>query len=98
MALVTLSPEAVASFRRLPPAIRIQFDRILVPFGASGRLRFPGPYPVQQLEGAPNLWTLRIGTYRGIFRWDGHEVRFVRFGPRRGVYQRLPKRSGQVHC
>jgi mRNA-degrading endonuclease RelE of RelBE toxin-antitoxin system len=91
MALVTFSPEAVASFRRLPPEARTQFDRILVAFGAPGRLRLPGPYPVHQLEGAPSLWTLRIGRYRGIFRWDGHEVRFVRFGPRGGVYQRLPK-------
>lgn len=91
MALVTFSPEATASFRRLPSEIRNRFDEILIDFGAAARLRLPGPYTVHQLEGAPNLWTLRIGGYRGIFRWDGHEVRFIRFGARGYVYQRLPK-------
>jgi len=91
MALVTFSPEATASFRRLPPKIRSRFDEILLGFGTSGRLRLPGSYPVHQLEGSPNLWTLRIAGFRGIFRWDGHEVRFIRFGSRGRVYQRLPK-------
>ncbi len=91
MALVTFSPEAIASFRRLPPEIWSRFDEILLGFGSSVRLRLPGPYPVHQLEGSPNLWTLRIGGFRGIPRWDGHEVRFVRFGSRGRVYQRLPK-------
>jgi mRNA-degrading endonuclease RelE of RelBE toxin-antitoxin system len=43
------------------------------------------------LSGGRALWTLRIGPYRGIFRWDGDEARFIRFGHRRSVYQRLPK-------
>lgn len=91
MALVTLSPEAITTFRRLPPEIRNRFDLILVEFGSPARLRLPGSYPVHQLEVSPNLWTLRVGGFRGIFRWDGHEVRFIRFGARGGVYQRLPK-------
>lgn len=37
------------------------------------------------------LWTLRIGDFRGIFWWDGHEVRFIRLGSRGRVYQRLPQ-------
>jgi mRNA-degrading endonuclease RelE of RelBE toxin-antitoxin system len=91
MAHVTFSPEAMTSFRRSPPEIRNQFDRTLVEFGARGRLRLPGRFPVHQLEGAADLWTLKVGGFRGIFRWDGHEVRFVRFGARGRVYGRLPK-------
>lgn len=91
MALVTFSPEAIASFKRLSPDMRRRFDEVLLKFESSSRLRLPGSYPVHQLEGAPNLWTLRIAGYRGIFRWDGHEIRLIRFGPRGAVYQRLPK-------
>ena len=91
MVRVNLSPEGVASFRRLPPRIKTGFDEILSAWEVAPRLRLPGRYLTHQLEGARNLWTLKYGPYRGIFRWDGVEARFIRFGHRDVVYSRLPK-------
>jgi mRNA-degrading endonuclease RelE of RelBE toxin-antitoxin system len=91
MSRLFFTPEAVASFRRLPATVQRRFDRVLVEIDSTPRVRLPGSYSVHQLEGGRDLWTLRIGGYRGIFRWDGHEARFIRFGPRATVYQRLPK-------
>jgi mRNA-degrading endonuclease RelE of RelBE toxin-antitoxin system len=77
--------------RRLPQATRDRYDRLLRKFRASVRLRLPGDLDAHPLEGGLGLWTLKVGPYRGIFRWDGHEARFIRFGHRSSVYQRLPK-------
>jgi mRNA-degrading endonuclease RelE of RelBE toxin-antitoxin system len=91
MARVSLSPEAVASFRRLPDEVKVAYDQLILGMIDARRLRLPGALPTYKLEGAPNLWTLKVGRFRGILRWDGQEVRFVRFGHRRDVYRRLPK-------
>ncbi len=91
MPRVTLSPEAVTSFRRLPPQIKSEFDRIIRDLQGRERLRLPGAFPTHQLEGAGDLWTLKAGPYRGVYRWDGDEVRFIRFGHVTQVYFRLPK-------
>jgi mRNA-degrading endonuclease RelE of RelBE toxin-antitoxin system len=40
-----------------------------------------------------DLWRLRIGEYRGVYRWDGHELRFLKFGHRRAVYHGLPENA-----
>ncbi|HYK92973.1 MAG TPA: hypothetical protein VEY07_02895, partial [Thermoplasmata archaeon] len=71
MVRVTFTPEAIASFRRLPGGIRNSFDALLVELDAVERLRLPGRWPTHQLEGGRDLWTLKVGRYRGIFRWDG---------------------------
>jgi mRNA-degrading endonuclease RelE of RelBE toxin-antitoxin system len=86
-----MSPEGLASFRRLPADVRREFDTLLLDFGSATRLRLPGEYATHQLEGAKDLWTLKVGPYRGIFRWDGAEARFIRFGHRGTIYERLPK-------
>ncbi len=86
MALVTFSPEAVASFRGLPEEVRSRFDVLLLGFVSAKRLRLPGEFPSHQLEGSQALWTLKVGAYRGIFRWDGNEARSVRFGHQYRVY------------
>lgn len=91
MASVTLSPEGVVSFRRLPSGVKLAYDRLLLEYASAVRLRLPGRFPTHQLEGARNLWTLKVGAYRGIYHWDGHEARFLRFGHRSTVYERLPK-------
>lgn len=91
MVLVTLSPEGVASFRKLPEDVKSRFDGFLLEFVSARRLRLPGGFPSHQLEGSPDLWTLKVGAYRGIFRWDGREVRFIRFGHQTRVYYALPK-------
>jgi mRNA-degrading endonuclease RelE of RelBE toxin-antitoxin system len=91
MVRVTLSPEGVTSFRRLPLSVKTGFDDILTGWEATPRISLPGPFPSHQLEGGRNLWTLKVGMYRGVFRWNGEEARFIRFGHRRTVYTRLPK-------
>ncbi len=91
MTLVTFSPEGVNSFRKLPQAVKIGFDAFLSEFVSAKRLRLPGGFPAHQLEGGRDLWTLKVGAYRGIYRWDGREVRFLRFGHRTRVYFGLPK-------
>jgi mRNA-degrading endonuclease RelE of RelBE toxin-antitoxin system len=91
MVRVKLSPEGVTSFRRLPASVKTGFDDILTAWESTPRLRLPGGYSTHQLGGARNLWTLKVGPYRGVFRWDGQEARFIRFGHRDKVYARLPK-------
>ena len=91
MVLVSLTPEGIASFKKLPGSAKTGFDAVLSEWEALSRLRLPGDYRAHQLEGSPPLWTLKVGLYRGIFRWDRNEARFVRFGHRETVYHRLPK-------
>ena len=91
MVLVSFSPEGFTSFRKLPRSVQQAFDEMLTHLGGAPTLRLPGRLPTHQLEGGRDLWTLKAGAYRGIFRWDGQEIRFIRFGHRRSVYERLPK-------
>lgn len=91
MAYVSLSPEGLASLRRLPIDTLNSDDRLVMQIRAISRLRLPGEFDTHLLAGGLRLWTLKVGPYRGIFRWDGHEVRFIRFGHRSAVYLRLPK-------
>jgi mRNA-degrading endonuclease RelE of RelBE toxin-antitoxin system len=89
MARVTFSPEGFRSFARLPTPVRLRFNQ------AFAVLEVAGPdsavLDTHRLTGAPDLWTLRIATYRGIYRWRADEARFIRFGHRARVYRRLPK-------
>jgi mRNA-degrading endonuclease RelE of RelBE toxin-antitoxin system len=90
MARVALSPEGFSSLKRLPREARDEFSRLLSRMEEFERLRLPGQFIAHRLEGGSSLWTLTVGAYRGIFRWDGHDARFIRFGHRSSVYQRLP--------
>lgn len=91
MVLVTLSPEGVSSFRRLPKGVKVGFDEIIGEIVVANQLRLPGRYRAHQLQGSPKLWTIKIGQFRGICRWDGSELRFIRFGRFDQVYYGLPK-------
>jgi hypothetical protein len=74
MVRVTLTPEAITSFRRRPPEVRESFDNVLMDLEKTERLWTPGAWTMHQLEGSRALWTLKVGRDRGIFRWDGNEV------------------------
>ena len=91
MVILTLTPEGRASFRKLTLSVREGYDAVFLQFIAAQRLTLPGDWNCHQLEGGRGLWTLKVGPYRGIFRWDGHEARFLRFGHVEKVYTRLPK-------
>ena len=91
MVLVLLSPEGVRSFRSLPEFARNEFDGVLRAWERAQRLRLPGAFTVHELEGGRGLCTLKCGAYRGVFRCDGNEARFIRFRHRNGVYIRLPQ-------
>jgi mRNA-degrading endonuclease RelE of RelBE toxin-antitoxin system len=89
MARVTFSPEGFRSFTQLPISVRFQFNT------GFSILEKSGPdvaiLDTHRLSGARDLWTLRIGLYRGIYRWRIDEAQFIRFGHRARVYHRLPK-------
>lgn len=91
MARVGFSPEAVRSFRTLPPTVRAEFAAVISDLASRPRLRLPGEFNTHQLEGARGLWTLKVRPFRGIYHWDGHELRFLRFGSRSQIYTNLPK-------
>jgi len=89
MPRVTFSPEGFRSFAQLPGSYRLQFNK------AFALLEAKGPdssvLDTHRLSGARDLWTLRLGVDRGIYRWRVDEARFVRFGHRSHVYENLPK-------
>jgi mRNA-degrading endonuclease RelE of RelBE toxin-antitoxin system len=89
MPRVRFSPEGSRSLGKLPHSYLEWFNAAFSLMEAGGA-RAP-PLDSHPLSGRQRLWTLRIGPYRGIFRWDGDEARFIRFGHRRSAYQRLPK-------
>ena len=91
MVLVTLTPEGRASFPKLPASTKEGYDQLLLEFAAIQRRTLPGAWNCHQLEGGRGLWTLKPGAFRGVFRWDGREARFVRFGHFTTVYTRLPE-------
>jgi mRNA-degrading endonuclease RelE of RelBE toxin-antitoxin system len=89
MARVTFSPEGYRSLSKLPVPFRLQFNESFTILEKSGPdLRL---LDTHRLSGTRDLWTLRIGVYRGVYRWSLDEARFLRFGHRARVYLRLPK-------
>ena len=89
MPKVRFSPEGSRSLGNLPHLYLEKFNVAFALVEEGGPRA--APLDSHPLSGNQRLWTLRIGPYRGIFRWDGDEARFIRFGHRRSVYQRLPK-------
>ena len=89
MPTVRFSPEGIRSLGKLPSTVLVKFDAAFSAIAKSG----PSAPSIDThpLSGGRGLWTLRIGVYRGIFKWDGAEARFIRFGHRRSVYSALPK-------
>jgi mRNA-degrading endonuclease RelE of RelBE toxin-antitoxin system len=74
---------------RLPRAVRRQFD---TGFGELGRSPFrsvSGVLDVHALKGGHGLWTMRVRSYRGLYRVDGDEVVFVAFRTRPTAYRDL---------
>jgi mRNA-degrading endonuclease RelE of RelBE toxin-antitoxin system len=89
MTRVTFSPEGFRSLSKLPTQVRLRFNVTFAVLEESGPdVTLLDTHP---LSGTENLWTLRIGPYRGIYRWRIDEARFIRFGHRSQVYLRLPK-------
>jgi len=89
MVRVSFSPEGYRSLSKLPASVRLRFNEgfaVLEKSGPDARL-----LDTHRLSGTRDLWTLRIGGYRGVYRWKLDEARFIRFGHRAGVYLRLPK-------
>ena len=89
MVRLTFSPEGYRSLSKLPPSIRLRFNESFTILEKSGP--DAGLLDTHRLSGTRDLWTLRIGVYRGVYRWKLDEARFIRFGHRARVYLRLPK-------
>jgi mRNA-degrading endonuclease RelE of RelBE toxin-antitoxin system len=89
MPRISFSPEGRRSLGKLPNAYREKFNVAFSLIQAGGP-RAP-TLDTHPLSGRQRLRTLRIGSYRGVFHWDGEEARFIRFGHCGAVYLRLPK-------
>ena len=89
-----VKPSALREFSGLDGSAQGAFDEaIAVLRRSTNPLRPADPRDIKQMRRAKMRWRLKIGRYRGIFRWDGAVVDFVMFDPRRRVYDRLYERG-----
>jgi mRNA-degrading endonuclease RelE of RelBE toxin-antitoxin system len=82
---IQFSPAADRTFSVLPKRARDRFNAAFAVLEEEGVRRLPG-LDVRQMRNYRNVWRIRIGDYRGVFRLDGDEIRFVKFGHRRTIY------------
>ena len=76
------------SFGRLPRRVQLRFNEafdLLVQNPRALTLELD----IHQLWGYPNVWTLRLPPWRGIYAIDGTEVVFIVFGHRDNIYPLL---------
>ena len=69
---------------RLPPSVRVRTYRALV-----GLEETPRPAGCAKMQGSDDLWKIRIGVYRVVYRIDDciRVVRVERVGHRSAVYK-----------
>lgn len=68
MVRVTLSPEGFVSYRPPRTGIRAAFDAIITQLEQVELLRLPGQWPTHQLGGSRGPWTVRLGSFRRVYR------------------------------
>lgn len=87
MYVVTLTRRVEREIRKLSPAVQIWILDVLEALALD-----PRPHGVKKLAGFNDVWRLRAGDYRVIYRVSDEElvVTVVRAGHRREVYRRLP--------
>lgn len=87
MYVVTLTRRVEREIRKLSPAVQIRILDVLEALALD-----PRPHGVKKLAGFNDVWHLRAGDYRVIYRVSDEElvVTVVRAGHRREVYRRLP--------
>lgn len=87
MYVVTLTRRVEREIRKLSPAVQIWILDVLEALALD-----PRPHGAKKLAGFNDVWRLRAGDYRLIYRVSDEElvVTVVRAGHRREVYRRLP--------
>ena len=81
---VILSPKAEKQLDALPKPIQRRIAE-----AAEGLETNPRPYGVKKLEGADNLWRIRVGGYRLVYTIEDGRliVLVVKIGHRREIYR-----------
>jgi mRNA-degrading endonuclease RelE of RelBE toxin-antitoxin system len=87
---IRFSPTADRTFSALPRRVQAQFNDVLSTLEEGPFRRAPG-LDVRQMRNYRDIWRVRLGEYPGVFRWDGSELRFLKFVHRRVVYHGLPE-------
>jgi mRNA-degrading endonuclease RelE of RelBE toxin-antitoxin system len=93
VATVQFTDEASHQFRSLPRPVQVEFREVLR-WLERNPLR-PPPWIDQKLLGESKgikVLRVRVGRWRAIYTFDGHEIRFTRFRIRKDIgYTSLPK-------
>ena len=81
---VILSPKAEKQLDALPKPIQRRIAE-----AAEGLETNPRPHGVKKLEGADNLWRIRVGDYRLVYTIEDDRliVLVVKIGHRREIYR-----------
>lgn len=79
-----LSPRAKKEFKKLPKTIQIIIARKIRSIGESG----PGQN-TQTLKGYRNIFRLRLGDYRLVFKYSKQIMHIVTIKHRKDVYKTL---------
>lgn len=84
---VTVAPAAERQLTALAPPIRTRIVRALLALETQ-----PRPPACTKLQGAEDLYRIKAGEYRIIYRVQDRElvVLVLKVGPRKDIYRRLP--------
>ena len=79
-----ITPSAARQLTGLPRPVQVRLDRKLLALG-----KHPRPRGAVKLRGADDLYRVRVGDYRMIYRIDDRRrlVTIARIGHRRDVYR-----------
>jgi mRNA interferase RelE/StbE len=88
---VALLPAAQRDLERLPRNVQLRIGRALRALAAE-----PRPPGVVKLQGAANLWRIRIGQYRVVY--EIHDNRLVVLGVAGGAPERHLSRNVVMGC
>lgn len=86
MFTVTLSPGAAREFRKLTRDVQLKLKKAI-----DGLATEPRPEGVRKLADTDDLYRVRVGNYRIIYKIDGAElvVLVVGIGDRKEIYRRF---------
>jgi mRNA interferase RelE/StbE len=86
---IEIAPAAERQLKALPNPIRTQIGRRIDKLAVD-----PRPHGVEKITGEDDLYRVRSGDYRILYKINDQEVLVlvVKIGDRKEVYRRMPKR------